>query len=468
LQVTPARDRRRPTSGWVGLALSAAAALASGCLKEKDSLIIVSLTADTDLPTATEVSISAGSTTQSFALTGLRMIDAVRRGIYVDSETTGHVSVRATVQAGPPCTIYQKSDAAVVPSAGSTVEIALRLTAAGNCTTTDAGSDVATGLPQPPSLATCHEYAHAATTDCATDSPSIFSVAISPDGQLVATAGDDARAKIWLFDGRTLTAEGHVLPGGGFGVGAFSPDGTLYAVGWTTGIDIWSVSGWIRQRTLLTDSNVYDLAFTPDGQQIISVDANKLYAHNIGTVAALHSVTIDDGIWAMAVSPAASTTPGVAVATRVGTVKVFTHAATGFVAVGTPLVADGSAAPDKTLSVRFSPDGRLLAAGNTLGVVHLWDYPITSTTPTSPDIDVGTPTASSEVNMIAFSPSGRYLGFAGGVSESVSTWNAAAPRNILASYLNPSSWVLSIAFSPSGTALIAGEYDCGYVLVCAD
>ena len=32
----------------------------------------------------------------------------------------------------------------------------------------------------------------------------VQAVAISPNGQLVATAGDDRRVKIWNFDGGTL------------------------------------------------------------------------------------------------------------------------------------------------------------------------------------------------------------------------------------------------------------------------
>ena len=92
-----------------GLLLSAALLLAAGCIKQKESLIIVALTADVNLPDATMVSISAGKVTQTYAIAGLTQNTPVQRGIYVDSKTTGNVTVSATTQGGTPCMVYTKS-----------------------------------------------------------------------------------------------------------------------------------------------------------------------------------------------------------------------------------------------------------------------------------------------------------------------------------------------------------------------
>ncbi len=324
----------------------------------------------------------------------------------------------------------------------------------------------------PPSLAnaTCHEFVHSVGTDCSVSANDviIYMVSVAPNGTLVASGGSDSRAKVWRFDGHTLTPEGHVLSGSGFAVTAFSPDSSILAVGWATGIDLWSVSTWTRLRTLTTTGQVYDLAFTPDGQQIMSIDSGTLYAHAIGTPAALHSMLIPESTWALAVSPAATTTPVIAVATQTGTVRAFTHSAAGFASAGPTLVADSGG--NKTLTVKFSPDGKLLAAAanDGLGTIHLWNYPLTSTTPTTPDIDILTPTDSDDVNMIDFHPSGKYLGVGAGFFQSMGVFNVAAPRSIVSSYLNPTSDLISVAFSPSGAALLGGEYSCGLILVCAD
>ena len=101
------------------LVLAATAGLAAGCIKEKESLIIVSITAEIDLPDANQVDIVAGTTQRGFALTGLTRMVPVRRGIYVDAKTVGEVSVQVSLRAGTPCAIYSKSSTASVPSAGA-------------------------------------------------------------------------------------------------------------------------------------------------------------------------------------------------------------------------------------------------------------------------------------------------------------------------------------------------------------
>jgi WD40 repeat protein len=315
---------------------------------------------------------------------------------------------------------------------------------------------------------------HSVGSDCsvASNDVPIYTVAVSPNGTLVASGGGDGRAKIWRFDGHTLTPEGHApAMNTGFAVTAFSPDGTMLAIGWPTGIDIYNTSNFaVRLRTLTTASQVFDLAWTPDSQQIMSIDSSTLYAHAVTTPTALHTVPIAESTWAIAVSPAATNPPVIAVATQTGTVRVFTHSATGFAAAGPTLTADMTGGNNKTLTVKFSPDGKLLAASafDGAGVVHVWNYPLTSATPTTPDVDVLTPTDSSDANMLDFHPSGKYIGVGAGFFQSMSIYNTAAPRAIVSSYTNPSWDLISLSFSPSGAALIGGEDSCGMILVCAD
>lgn len=527
----------------ISIALCAAAAAmalaAVSCIKQKDSLVIVGMTAEMTIPGPIQVRVSVGPVTQTFDLpAGLVAAMPTERGIYLDSKTTGSQVVNATTQGGTPCLIYtaMPQQTVVIGSAGETQTVSLTLVHSGTCsgnadsgaggtggnagsgaggtgtggttTNNDAGSDRpgtgggpgTGGSPGlggngaagagaggngaggsgpggaagngPPSLApaTCHEFVHSVGTDCtvAANDTTIYTVSVSPNGTLVASAGNDGRTKIWHFDGHTLTPEGHVLQGGGFAVTAFSPDGSMLAIGWSTGIDIYSTSTWIRARTLTTSGQVYDLGFTPDGQQILSIDQQTLYAHAVTTPAALHSMPIPELTWASAVSPAATTTPVVAVATQTGTVRVFTHSASGFASAGPTLTVD--TAGNKTLTVKFSPDGKLLAAaandGN--GLVHLWNYPLISATPTQPDIDILTPADSDDANALDFHPSGKYLGVGAGFFQAVGIFNTAAPRSIVSLFSGPSNDLISLTFSPNGAAVLGGEADCGLIVVCAD
>ena len=455
--------------------------------------------------------------TQSFEIAGgLSMTIPTQRGVYLDHGTTGSQVVTATTQGGTPCVTYgpMLPQTVIIGSAGDVKTTSLTLVHTGTCGGSGTGGVrhgrlagdgrqrryrrgrhgrrrhrtwAATARAEPPGQAATaptarrHWRRRAATSSCtrrprtarsAANDVAVYTVAVSPSGTLVASGGGDGRAKIWRFDGHTLTAEGHVMTmSTGFAVTAFSPDGSMLAIGWGTGIDLYNTSNLaVRLRTLTTSGQVYDSAFTPDSQQILSIDAETLYAHSVTAAAPLHSMPIPEFTWLSAVSPTAINPPVVAVATQAGTVRVFTHSASGFASAGPTLTADTTGAGNKTLTVKFSPDGKLLAASafDDTGTIHIWNYPLTSATPTQPDIDVLTPTNSDDIAMIDFHPSGKYIGAAGGISPSMSIYNTAAPRAIVSSYTNPSWDLISLSFSPSGAALIGGEDSCGLILVCAD
>ena len=95
------------------------------------------------------------------------------------------------------------------------------------------------------------------------------------------TCGNDSRAKVWRFDGTTLTAEGHVIPIDGGGRVAFSPDGRLMAaVSWSArgnAVAIYDVPAFTLRQTLIgaVDFTI-DVAFSPDDQHVIVLESNNV------------------------------------------------------------------------------------------------------------------------------------------------------------------------------------------------
>lgn len=204
----------------------------------------------------------------------------------------------------------------------------------------------------------------------------VFTVRYSPDGTWVATASLDGT--VHVRDARTGETVHTVTEFGSgvFGL-AWAPDSRRLAAGGSDGeIRVVDVTGadastaFVLAGTSIA-SGVYGLAFSPDGTRLVSGDRPV-------TAATLWDVVGIDGDAEVVNLPSNTTTWGDAAYLPDGTLATTTGERTVTVwdtsdgTVLTRLESDETGA-DETRSIAVSPDGSLLAAGETEGSAGVWN-----------------------------------------------------------------------------------------------
>ncbi len=109
------------------------------------------------------------------------------------------------------------------------------------------------------------------------DGAAVLALAYSPDGSIMASAGDDAVVLLRNVDSGRLVGrlQGH---GDAIACLAFSPDGKTLATGsYDRTIKLWDVSSGRAKQTLIGHTNwVFSVAFSPDGALLASAGHDKM------------------------------------------------------------------------------------------------------------------------------------------------------------------------------------------------
>ncbi len=228
------------------------------------------------------------------------------------------------------------------------------------------------------------------------------SLSWSPDGRLLATAGQDTLVTVWdTRQWRKL----RVLKGHGVKIWtvAFSPDGSTLASGGDIAdpqLRLWDVATWSERRVIRAHtSSVASLAFTPDGQSLVAGSWNEVVCFNVESGKELwrlnepgpRTVISPDGQWL------AATAKGRHPMLRL--VNLATRAEKWIVPAHNDII----------YRVVFSPDGKTLATASWDGTAKLWN--------TASGAEIMRYNTSGVSWSAAFSPDGAYLAVGSG------SWN---------------------------------------------
>lgn len=271
---------------------------------------------------------------------------------------------------------------------------------------------------------------------------SVFDVNVSPDGQLLASSGWDGTVRLWRVTGELL----HTMTGHTNRVTRviFAPDGrSLFSCSWDNTIKQWSLDGK-AQRTLTTNLDkltginlspdgtilaiasgtgaalqpldgspptplirnkmVYWIAFSPDGQQILTVEEGNLIK-----------------LW-----------------DRTGTLQQTLTASNG-----------------NLLFATFTPDGRQIVSSNVQGRLTFWqrdqlDLPF----PSQPSHQLQA--HQDAVFFVSFSADGKYFA-TGSADDTVKVWSG--DRRLEKTFYGHRDDIRSVIFHPKTQQVISASMD---------
>jgi WD40 repeat protein/serine/threonine protein kinase len=285
----------------------------------------------------------------------------------------------------------------------------------------------------------------------------IWSLALSPDGHSIASAGFGTPAKIWHADSHHAIAEFDGHKDVVFCV-AWHPEGKRLAFAGSDNreftVKVYNAHTKEQEYVLRDGPEEYTAAaFSPDGKYLVTGRTNRTVqvwdareGRKIGTLGT-HGAGVQGVVFSrdgrLLASAGQEGWVHVWDATRLGAIRE-----TG---PQKPLRAFPTHIPAACLNVAFSPDGKRIAIGAKENTVVIWDVERRQELRTFRG-------HSGDVCTVAFSPDGRWIASAG-EDSTVKVWDSHTGK-IIRSFRGHTGLVNSLVFRPDGRSLISGGRDC--------
>ena len=186
--------------------------------------------------------------------------------------------------------------------------------------------------------------------------------AVSVGGKLIASAGDDATARLWSIDGgnavRTLS---HPVA---LNAAALSPDGKILATGgWANTVFLWNAGSGAKADEFPTTSPVRALAFSPSGKQLAVGTGYELLLLDMDPVVRLRARLLPNHYMVSSVGFSAD-------GKRLAACTYQKNVHRWDLATLTEMQAGGF--PDELSSVAVSADGGRIAFASRAGNLYVW------------------------------------------------------------------------------------------------